>query len=84
MREMGRWREVRVPCREVRGNGKYGVATRLLEEVLQVLDLALELAQLRKPLLVLPLLSVELGDQRLLLGARQRAAAAVGDAAARF
>ena len=55
-------------------------ATRLLEEVLQVLDLALELAQLRKPLLVLPLLSVELGDQRLLLGARQRAAAAVGDA----
>ena len=45
-----------------------------------MLDLALELAQLRKPLLVLPLLAVELGDQRLLLGARQRAAAAVGDA----
>ena len=44
-----------------------------------MLDLALELAQLRKPLLVLPLLAVELGDQRLLLGARQRAAA-VGDA----
>ena len=45
-------REVGVACRDLRGRvqrGAGGTRARLLEEVLQVLDLALELAQLLKP-----------------------------------
>ena len=63
-------------CREVRGHARAPAR----EEVLQVLDLALELAQLRARLLVLPLLAVEFDGPAPPPRRLERAAATVGDA----